>query len=137
MSTRLRNTYHADFVMLIAATGGTGLGYLQDPAPNPSFVTAAFNVANYGAISPNYTFAHELGHNMGLRHDWYVDNAATPFPYAHGYADRSEGWRTIMSYNDVCDDATTFCTRLLYFSNPANSFNGNPMGVAGVDACQL
>lgn len=128
----LRNTYHADFSKLVVNTSGCGIAALQTTVGgDPDFENLAFSVTDESCISPNYTFAHELGHNMGLRHDWYVDPDVTPYTYAHGYADRSEGWRTIMSYNNVCDDAGGYCTRLLYFSNPNNNYSGNPMGVAG------
>ena len=124
-----RNQYNADFVKLIIETGGAGVAWLQTTI-NPSFESYAFSVTQRSAISPNYTFAHELGHNMGLRHDWYVDDATTPFTHAHGYTNYSQGWRTIMSYNNICaDHGGGFCNRLLHFSNPTITFNGDPLGV--------
>lgn len=125
----LRNTYHADFVKLVVEGAGGGLGYLQT-AFNPGFESVAFSLTHRNSISPNYTFAHELGHNMGLRHDWYVDDGVTPATHAHGFTNRAGGWRTIMSYNDFCTAFGTSCTRVLYFSNPSNMYNGAPMGVA-------
>ncbi|MCB8946088.1 MAG: hypothetical protein H6658_20275 [Ardenticatenaceae bacterium] len=128
----LRDTYHADFVALIVDgtdLSGCGIGYLQDPAPNPGFGGAAFTVTRYDCVSPNYTFAHELGHNMGLRHDWYVDGNSTPYTHAHGYVNFANQWRSIMAYNNRCADFASFCTRLLYFANPDNNYEGNPMGV--------
>ncbi|MDJ0754635.1 MAG: M12 family metallo-peptidase [Ardenticatenaceae bacterium] len=130
----LRNTYHADFVAMLVDTSGCGIGYLQTTAGgSPNFENLAFSVTDESCVSPNYTFAHELGHNMGLRHDWFVDANTTPYNYAHGYADRSEDWRTIMAYNNVCTGGggSGACTRLLYFSNPNNTYLGNPMGVSG------
>jgi hypothetical protein len=54
-----------------------------------------------------------MGHNMGLRHDWYVDASTTPCSHQHGYVNEtalaqgtssssSSRWRTIMAYNDRC-----------------------------------
>ena len=92
------------------------------------------------------TFAHELGHNMGLSHDRYAQlytevpggsGPVTPDP-AFGYvnqqafvagAARSSRWRTIMSYVDQCADAYVSCPRLFRFSNPRQRYNGDPLGI--------
>ncbi|MCB9432821.1 MAG: hypothetical protein H6668_12650 [Ardenticatenaceae bacterium] len=124
-----RNTYHADFVLLVTNGGGCGLGYLQSSAPDPSFQSAAFSQANAGCLTGNYTLPHEVGHNMGLRHDWYVDASVTPAAHAHGFAYVAGSWRTVMAYNNLCADSGGSCTRLLYFSNPSINYNGNPTGV--------
>ena len=87
-------------------------------------------------------FAHELGHNMGLQHDRYTGHGAADrgFPYpAYGYvnpqglaagAGRPRRWRTIMAYEVECEAAYTNCRELLRFSNPRQSYNGDPLGVA-------
>ena len=85
--------------------------------------------------------AHELGHNMGLRHDRYQahhnEGNLSPHP-AYGYvnqrafaaeAARSSRWRTIMSFVNQCEDADTSCPRLPRFSNPRQSYNGDPLGI--------
>ena len=83
-------------------------------------------------------FAHELGHNMGLSHDRYVDRGL--FPYSHGYvnqqaftdgAPESSHWRTIMAYGAQCGDAGFDCDWILRFSNPNQSYLGDPLGVPG------
>ena len=90
-------------------------------------------------------FAHELGHNMGLRHDRHAQlyselgrGPVTADP-AFGYvnqrafvagAARSSRWRTIMSYGTQCEDAYTSCSWLLRFSNSRQSYGADPMGVA-------
>ena len=90
------------------------------------------------------TFAHELGHNMGLRHDRYaqlyseIGRGPVTLDPAFGYVNqqllvpgtvRSRRWRTIMAYPTQCGDAYTSCSRLLRFSNPRQSYNGDPLGV--------
>ena len=90
------------------------------------------------------TFAHELGHNMGLQHDRYVTCTPEcpnwPYPHGHGYsnlrstgpgASASAGWSTIMAYSSRCYDTNLDCSRLLRFSNPRQAWRGDPLGVAG------
>ena len=95
------------------------------------------------------TFAHELGHNMGLLHDRYRvrhdEGEVSPHP-AYGYVNQrmfdagppSSRWRTIMSYDTQCADADLDCTELLRFSNPRQRYAGDPLGVPyGVSASGL
>ena len=85
---------------------------------------------------------HELGHNMGLRHDRYQvhqnEDGLRSHP-AYGYVNQrafepgaapSSRWFTIMAYPDQCDDAGFRCSRLPGFSNPGLQYNGDPLGVA-------
>ena len=78
---------------------------------------------------------------MGLRHDRYQvhnnEGGARSDP-AFGYVNqpalvpgtaRSRRWRTIMAYPTQCSDAYTSCQRPLRFSNPRQSYNGDPLGV--------
>ena len=135
----LRNTYGADLVHLIVNSGGCGIAYAMDEVSS-SFASFAFGVTRRSCVSPNLSFAHEMGHNMGLRHDRYVDLSNSPYAYSHGYVNQAafapgasadKRWRTAMAYNDECAAAGFGCPRLMYFSDPSNSYNGDPMGVAG------
>ena len=86
-------------------------------------------------------FAHELGHNMGLRHDRFRvqinEGGASSHP-AYGYvnqgmfeagAPQSSRWRTIMSYAANCGLAAGRCTWVPRFSNPRQRYNGDPLGI--------
>ncbi len=126
----LRDTYKADVVSLIINdTQYCGLGYFMNTA-GAGFAPWAFSVVARTCATGYYSFAHELGHNMGLQHDWYVDDGVYEYTYSHGYLNVSGGWRTIMSYNSECSDSSTYCTRLQYFSNPGVLYGGAPMGVS-------
>ena len=149
----LRDTQHADLVTMLVhppAPDACGIAFLMTSVTN-AFASSAFSVTDTACVRPSYTFAHELGNNMGARHDWYVDNATTPFTYAHGHvnATASQRWRTIMAYPDLCTVLGFSCTRLLYWANPETRylgfcsrgvncggleywyFPGVPMGIAG------
>ncbi len=126
-----RDEYHADYVAFVADNigGGCGLGYVLTSLPNSFFAAFAFNVVARNCIADNYTLPHELGHNMGLRHDWYVDDDPTPFTDARGFVNVAGKWRTVMAYDNLCKANGTNCTRLPFFSNPAVQYNSTPLGV--------
>jgi len=118
----LRDTYSADEVVLIVNnTGYCGIGYLN------SVASTAFSVVSRICAAGYYSFAHEMGHNMSARHDWYVDDTTnSPYSYNHAYVAPAKNWRTIMAYSNDCSG----CTRLNYWSNPGVTYGGVPMGVA-------
>lgn len=129
----LRNTYKADLVSLWEtgynhAGGACGIGWFMSSVSS-SFASYAYNIVDQSCVSPNYSYEHETGHNIGVRHDWYVDNGVTPYTYAHGYVYTPGSWRTIMAYNDLCSAQSIYCSRLLYWANPDVTFGGVPMGV--------
>lgn len=124
----LRDTHHADLVSLWVANGGSacGVGYLMTTLSN-DFESFAFSVTDLDCATGNYTFGHEMGHNMGSHHD--PDNASGSgvFAYSHGHQAPNEAFRTIMAYN--CPGG---CTRVNHWSNPNVNSSGQPTGVSGV-----
>jgi hypothetical protein len=124
----LRNTYGADLVALIVENAD-GCGLAADILATAA--TAFQATARDGCMTGNYSFGHEFGHLQGARHDSYVDPTNSPYAFGHGYVDVAHGWRTVMSYNNLCFDSGTSCTRLQYFSNPGKSVGGAPAGVSG------
>jgi hypothetical protein len=133
----LRNTYRADVVTLMNYTPTSsvcGLAWLMT-FPSTTFSEHAYNVIDTRCAISNLGFSHELGHNMGLRHDWYLDNSVTPYTYAHGYVNAgtsaSTRWRTPMAYSDKCVGLGISCPVIPYWSNPLLTYNGAPLGAAG------
>jgi Metallo-peptidase family M12 len=131
----LRETYRADLVSLLTHTPTSaycGIAWLMS-SPSSSFERFGYSVVEQSCAVAGLSFPHELGHNMGARHDWYMDSGTTPYTYAHGYVNTTSRWRTVMSYNNICAVTSPFtnCTRLAYWSNPSATFGGAPMGVPG------
>ena len=126
----IRNSTGADLVHLVFENGNVG--------------GIAFRDGSFGLTCRRCggdTFAHELGHNMGLRHDRYQENVTGRelFPHPmYGYVNQrafdggatpSSFWRTIMAYERQCIEAGGSCTQLLRFSNPRQEWMGDPLGV--------
>jgi hypothetical protein len=126
----LRNTYGADLVALLVENGNyCGIAWIM------SNVSAGFAPYGYSVTLRScggHVFAHELGHNEGMQHDWYVDPSGGAFTYSHGHVhiNGASSFRTIMSYRDLCDDNSVSCPRITYFSNPNVTYNGVATGVA-------
>jgi hypothetical protein len=127
----LRDNYHADLVALLADYSGgyCGLAWLMQ-SNSLSFESRGFSVINWDcAVAPQNSFAHELGHNMGLAHDKGNSGNSLPvFSYAYGYAVPGQ-FRTIMAYN--CSPS---CPRVRHFSNPNVLYAGQPTGTAANSA---
>ncbi|MEZ5284720.1 MAG: fibronectin type III domain-containing protein [Vicinamibacterales bacterium] len=123
-----RDATGADLVQLVvgpASSNACGVAWLMQ-AVTTNFAPLAFSVVEYDCISPNYTFGHELAHNMGSAHAPEDPNPAPSFPYSYGYKHPDAHFRTVMAYD--CPDG---CPRVLRFSNPLVEYGGEPTGIAG------
>ncbi|MCG7547688.1 GEVED domain-containing protein [Pseudoalteromonas sp. Of7M-16] len=84
--------------------------------------SALFTLSSWGTFKN--TFAHELGHLYGARHD--NDSTTTPFAFGHGYCNESKTWRTLMAISD-CGE------RLNVWSNPNSTYKGEAGGTVEVN----
>jgi peptidyl-Asp metalloendopeptidase len=132
---QLRNRHRADLVSLIVPAGSyCGRGYENYPV-EATDEAYAFSVVKASCAIGNYSFAHELGHNIGMRHDRLADDAFSISTCNYGYIFDFNIWffkakaRSIMAYGSSCNN----CPRMGLYSNLA-SFNVGfiqigPMGV--------
>jgi hypothetical protein len=113
-----RNAVQADLVSLFRSSDNDICGianHLDNLSAGTSNV--AYSVLNWQCVS-NLSFHHEAGHNMSLRHDYYVDPVKGR-GYNHGYVNIANKCRirTVMGYNNACVDKKGFnCTRVNVFS---------------------
>jgi hypothetical protein len=122
-----RTTLKADLVTMYADRPEyCGIAWVNYPGLSADYAFSVINAACQGTV----TLAHEMGHNMGLHHDRYVEPAAPNSQYNYGYVNIPGAFRTIMSYSDKCSAAGIFCTRITYFSTPLRSYLGRPVGIA-------
>ena len=136
----LRNTFAADLVAMVIESNVNGnwcgWGNIMGTVGN-AFESSAYVVVERDCAAGNLSFAHELGHNMGARHDWFVDSTNnSPYAFNHGFVKKAPTspatpWRTIMAYNNDCSNDGFNCDRLMYWSNPnVNYPPGDAMGTS-------
>jgi hypothetical protein len=125
----LRNANGADMVCLIVENLDSSCGIAPVmTALSSGFESDAFSVVKRSCATGNYTFGHELGHNMGCHHA--VGDGDPPAARGNGLYDYSHGWRwtgdSSVQHRSIMAYAPG--TRVIHFSNPNVSFDGQPTG---------
>ncbi len=121
----LRDQYKADLVTYLSDYGDTcGLGYLPFIPVSPDDKDYAFSVVKASCALGSYSLAHELGHNLGMRHDRIQSQAPTSPDCNFGSIFQSVlhimgkevtiTSRSIMAYGDSCSG----CKRVGLYSSP-------------------
>ncbi len=122
----LRDEYGADLVTIyddVSDTGGIAwVGTNRNGSPD-----FGFSLNRVRQAHNSYTVVHELGHNMGNFHSRTQAVQTAPatggvFHESVGYQDLVDSIATVMAYT------AGGLTRVPYFSNPSQSFDGTVLG---------
>ena len=122
-----RDELGADFVVLIRE-GGEYCGLAWYNAPPTDAARYAYSEVTRGCIEGDVV-AHEIGHNMGLSHDRYVESRAPKSEYNFGFVNARKRVYDIMAYDDECLDRGVDCRRVRRFSDPDDIVKNTPFGV--------
>jgi hypothetical protein len=112
----MRETHKADLVSIfIDDPSSCGLAYSGYPVP----AAYGYSVVNYSCAVGYYSFAHEIAHNLGAKHDRVTSNCSGTSCCGNdcdnfGYRDPDSNYRSILAYNCQAKN----CARVQMFSQP-------------------
>ncbi|WP_100642975.1 PKD domain-containing protein [Alteromonas facilis] len=140
---RLKDRYKADMVHFIGAqdTQVCGRAYYGNTISSTNqYDFTSFNaLAGYSRLVclGNGTYAHEVGHNLGLRHDRLTLSGGSigggsqiDFHIPYGYIEPEGDFYTTMAYGSSCREIgdSVNCSDEAVYSSPDILFNETPMG---------
>lgn len=131
----LREVHEADMVILFrpyhANHGSCGIAWIGGMGTNGDFSASYIKNYQYSHVAVNscgdYVTAHELGHNMGLRHSRKQDGSGGTTAYALGHGVNNQ-FTTIMAYQSEFN-VDYWAGKVYKFSNPDLTCMGLPCGV--------
>jgi len=127
-----RSQYGADVVASIASHGQ----YCGQAYGGPH-ISSMYSVSTISCTTGNFSFGHEIGHNMGAIHDRGTSKACNSLNYNYGFRDPNGGFRSIMAYDCVtweCDKISkSGCPKVQRFSNNDILYHGKAIGSAVAD----
>jgi len=137
---KVREQVKADMVILYrpftSAQGSCGQAWIVGEGSNGDFSNPDYKNFMYSHIPLNscgdFSTAHELGHNMGLKHSRRQDGAGAVFPFAVGYGVDNQ-FATVMAYQSSFN-VDYWDGKVYKFSSPELSCKGQPCGIDRTDA---
>ncbi len=133
----LRDDEDADLVIMIVKDGLGYCGYTMYP-DYPLYPiemyghqykeNAAFGVVDESCALGHSSFAHEIGHLLGMKHERFNEQGGVNEFCGYGYPVRQYGnpiAHTVMAYDDYCDFVGRPCSRVPYFSIPRAKHTGS------------
>jgi hypothetical protein len=113
------------WIGLEAASGPAGISGQPLVTDDPATLQGLFSnvLIGFVANSPDYVFAHEMGHTLGAGHD-RVDDQDNAYVYAYGQIFKLNG----TLFGDLMTGSVQ--EHIPYYSNPDVRFRGIPTGIA-------